>query len=131
LNPYDRLHNAVLDALDDGVTATAVLDIAIKATTAWMLREAAAAACEDCKAAKRHAYSDATTPGFFSPYCEKHKPGQAAVASTDPAPEIPAPTTAQPVLNSGSGPKRNREQAWNLAHESGPYVPPPKRKSKR
>lgn len=32
-------------------------------------------------------------------------PRQAAVASTDPAPEIPAPTTAQPETNSRSGPK--------------------------
>ena len=29
-------------------------------------------ACEECKAAKRHAYSDATTPGFFHTGCERH-----------------------------------------------------------
>jgi hypothetical protein len=30
--------------------------------------------CEDCRAAKKHAYSDATTPGFFYPFCMKHCP---------------------------------------------------------
>ena len=28
--------------------------------------------CPDCAEAARHAYSDATTPGFFSPRCSKH-----------------------------------------------------------
>jgi hypothetical protein len=32
------------------------------------------AECPDCIAARKHAYSDATTPGFFSPYCSKHAP---------------------------------------------------------
>ena len=38
----------------------------------------------------------------------KHPPKlrQAAVASTDPAPEIPAPATAQPETNRRSGPRR-------------------------
>lgn len=31
------------------------------------------APCPDCDEAARQAYSDATTPGFFSPYCEKHR----------------------------------------------------------
>jgi hypothetical protein len=35
--------------------------------------------------------------------CSIH--GQAAVPSTGPAPEIPAPTTAQPETNRRSGPK--------------------------
>lgn len=30
--------------------------------------------CPDCCEAKRHAYSDATTPGLFKPYCSKHVP---------------------------------------------------------
>lgn len=29
--------------------------------------------CEDCKACARHAYSDATTPGFFYDKCERHR----------------------------------------------------------
>lgn len=29
--------------------------------------------CTDCDNAARYAYSDATTPGFFSPKCEKHR----------------------------------------------------------
>ena len=28
--------------------------------------------CTECDKAARHAYSDATTPGFFSPKCSKH-----------------------------------------------------------
>jgi 5'-deoxynucleotidase YfbR-like HD superfamily hydrolase len=31
-------------------------------------------ACQDCIEARRLAYSDATTAGFFAPYCEKHNP---------------------------------------------------------
>ena len=31
------------------------------------------AACADCQAAMKHAYSDATTPGFFYDRCEKHR----------------------------------------------------------
>lgn len=31
-------------------------------------------ACEHCIAAAKHAYSDATTPGFFRPYCATHDP---------------------------------------------------------
>jgi hypothetical protein len=38
--------------------------------------------CKDCDEAAKHAYSDATTPGFFSPKCARH-------ASAEPA---PAPT---------------------------------------
>ena len=30
--------------------------------------------CPDCDKAARHAHSDATTPGFFYPTCEKHRP---------------------------------------------------------
>lgn len=30
--------------------------------------------CPDCIEAKKAAYSDATTPGFFRPYCSKHDP---------------------------------------------------------
>lgn len=30
--------------------------------------------CADCIAAKKTAYSDATTSGFFRPYCSKHAP---------------------------------------------------------
>lgn len=30
--------------------------------------------CPDCVEAKKLAYSDATTPGFFKPYCPKHAP---------------------------------------------------------
>ena len=33
----------------------------------------AAANCPDCREAKAHAYSDATTPGFFYTECEKHR----------------------------------------------------------
>ena len=33
----------------------------------------AALDCEDCKECARHAYSDATTPGFFFDKCEKHR----------------------------------------------------------
>jgi hypothetical protein len=29
--------------------------------------------CPDCMAAAKHAYSNATTPGFFYPRCEKHR----------------------------------------------------------
>ncbi|HEX5426530.1 MAG TPA: hypothetical protein VFW94_23485 [Candidatus Acidoferrales bacterium] len=29
--------------------------------------------CPDCQAAKRHAYSDATTPGFFYTECDRHR----------------------------------------------------------
>lgn len=29
--------------------------------------------CPDCDAAKKHAYSDATIPGFFFATCEKHR----------------------------------------------------------
>lgn len=29
--------------------------------------------CPDCDEAARHAYSDATTPGFFNPKCPKHQ----------------------------------------------------------
>jgi hypothetical protein len=29
--------------------------------------------CPECRAAKRHAYSDATTPGFFYTTCEAHR----------------------------------------------------------
>lgn len=32
--------------------------------------------CLDCQAAKRHAYSDATTPGFFYAQCDKHRAQQ-------------------------------------------------------
>jgi hypothetical protein len=39
----------------------------------YLLNEAAAEHCADCKAAKRHAYSDATTPGFFNNRCVKHQ----------------------------------------------------------
>ncbi|MGA3264161.1 MAG: hypothetical protein ABSC47_08975 [Terracidiphilus sp.] len=28
--------------------------------------------CADCRAAMKHSYSDATTPGFFYDRCEKH-----------------------------------------------------------
>lgn len=38
--------------------------------------------CKDCNEAARHAYSDATTPGFFSPKCEKHREH----AASDPKP---------------------------------------------
>lgn len=30
--------------------------------------------CQDCVEARKHANSDATTPGFFSPFCMKHDP---------------------------------------------------------
>jgi hypothetical protein len=30
--------------------------------------------CQDCIEAKKAAWSDATTPGFFRPYCPKHAP---------------------------------------------------------
>lgn len=30
-------------------------------------------ACEACKAARKHAYSDATTPGFFFTDCDYHR----------------------------------------------------------
>jgi hypothetical protein len=29
--------------------------------------------CADCREAMRHAYSDATTPGFFYDRCERHR----------------------------------------------------------
>jgi hypothetical protein len=29
--------------------------------------------CPDCREAMRHAYSDATSPGFFQDRCEKHR----------------------------------------------------------
>lgn len=29
--------------------------------------------CADCDEAAKHAYSDATTPGFFDPNCKKHR----------------------------------------------------------
>lgn len=35
--------------------------------------EIAARECPDCQAAKRHAYSDGTTPGFFYTECDKHR----------------------------------------------------------
>ena len=31
------------------------------------------AICADCRAARRHAYSDATTPGFFYTECDLHR----------------------------------------------------------
>jgi TolA-binding protein len=37
-------------------------------------------ACSDCDEAAKHAYSDATTPGFFSPKCRKHRKADAAEA---------------------------------------------------
>ena len=40
--------------------------------------------CPDCQAAAAHAYSDATTPGFFYTECEKHRTGQ--VGGRFPAP---------------------------------------------
>lgn len=40
--------------------------------------------CEDCDAAARHAYSDATTPGFFPAKCKKHRADPLLLpASTD------------------------------------------------
>ena len=42
--------------------------------------------CEDCNAAMRLAYSDATTPGFFPDKCEKHRVQETVVA---PEPECP------------------------------------------
>ena len=36
-------------------------------------RELEIANCPDCQECKRHAYSDATTPGFFYTECEKHR----------------------------------------------------------
>jgi hypothetical protein len=38
------------------------------------LAERGATPCPDCDEAAKHAYSDATTPGFFSPFCSKHRP---------------------------------------------------------
>lgn len=40
-----------------------------QAISRWKKR----AACEDCAASARHAYSDATTPGFFHDKCQKHR----------------------------------------------------------
>jgi hypothetical protein len=34
--------------------------------------------CADCREAMRHAYSDATTPGFFFDRCDKHRKKPAA-----------------------------------------------------
>ena len=36
-------------------------------------RQVEIANCSDCQACARHAYSDATTPGFFYTECEKHR----------------------------------------------------------
>lgn len=36
-------------------------------------KEVAEKDCPDCQAAKRHAYSDATTPGFFFTQCDRHR----------------------------------------------------------
>lgn len=38
--------------------------------------------CPDCAEAMKIAYSDATTPGFFSPYCPKHQ--QSSVSAVAP-----------------------------------------------
>ena len=43
------------------------------------------ARCADCDAAAKHAYSDATTPGFFSDKCSKHR---AVASSPDRAEEL-------------------------------------------
>ncbi|MDE2105473.1 MAG: hypothetical protein KGL39_50060 [Patescibacteria group bacterium] len=65
---------------------------------AWQERDRQAAAllvsdeianCPDCIAAKKHAYSDATTPGFFYTECERHRnmlANRPVVAATLPAP---------------------------------------------
>jgi len=46
--------------------------------------------CPDCQAAKRHAYSDATTPWFFYTECEKHRqPGIQGAAGVVIEQEIP------------------------------------------
>ena len=37
--------------------------------------------CKDCDDCARHAYSDATTPGFFYDKCEKHRLTPAAPPS--------------------------------------------------
>jgi len=42
------------------------------------------AGCPDCDEAAKHAYSDATTPGFFYSKCERHRdPPQAALRADD------------------------------------------------
>lgn len=40
--------------------------------------------CPDCQEAKRHAYSDATTPGFFYTECERHRKREGKT-TVDPA----------------------------------------------
>lgn len=39
----------------------------------WSTLAVEIADCADCQAAKKHAYSDATTPGFFYTECTKHR----------------------------------------------------------
>ena len=42
----------------------------------WIIFVKQAERCADCDEAARFAYSDATTPGFFSPKCSKHREGR-------------------------------------------------------
>lgn len=46
---------------------------AVEQWYAMEVAEAERANCPDCIATKKHAYSDATTPGFFYTECEKHR----------------------------------------------------------
>jgi hypothetical protein len=42
------------------------------------IRQEGTEQCKDCDEAAKHAYSDATTPGFFEPKCKKHRASQAS-----------------------------------------------------
>jgi hypothetical protein len=45
----------------------------VHAAKAGLAKAEGVSRCADCDACARHAYSDATTPGFFYNKCEKHR----------------------------------------------------------
>lgn len=58
--------------------------------------------CPDCRAAMKHAYSDATTPGFFYDRCEKHRKPPASVNPVNEKSlgyQLPEGTESHPIFN--------------------------------
>ena len=64
--PWDRLGQSTVQNPDDRHDPPS--DFQQSVDTAKEI-----ANCPDCQAAKKHAYSDATTPGFFYTECDKHR----------------------------------------------------------
>ena len=65
--------------------------------------------CKDCETAAKHAYSDATTPGFFSPKCTKHRVACKTCGSDDPNKNLRVKTPSG-VLADGC-------YSWPLPHK--------------